>query len=83
MVEGLLRGDSQGRAALQSAEFNIGALTPNEARALSNRDPLAGGEVAFVPLNVIPIDRAGAWADAQIELTRARAAALRAQSERS
>ncbi len=66
VVEGLLRGDSVGRAALQTAEFNIGALTSNEARGLSNRDPVTGGDRPFVPLNMIPLDRVDEWIDAQI-----------------
>lgn len=67
VVEGLLRGDSQGRAALELAEFQIGGLMPNEGRALSNRDPVEGGDRAFVPLNMIPLDRVDEWIDAQIE----------------
>jgi len=67
VTEGILRGDSAGRAALQTAEFQIGGLTPNETRALSNRDPITGGDTVFVPLNMIPLDRVDEWIDAQIK----------------
>ncbi len=67
VVEGLLRGDSQGRAALETAEFQIGGLTPNESRSLSNRNPIDGGDRAFVPMNMIPLDRVDDWIDAQID----------------
>jgi HK97 family phage portal protein len=67
VVEGLLRGDSQGRAALQSAEFNIGALTPNESRALANRNSVPGGDRPFVPLSMIPLDRVDEYIDSIIK----------------
>ncbi len=67
VVEGLLRGDSAGRAALETAEFHIGGLTPNEARALANRDPVKGGDRAFVQVGMMPLDRLDEYIDAQIE----------------
>lgn len=72
-VEGLLRADSAGRAALEATEFNIGAITPNEARALANRNPVAGGDRAFVQGNMIAVDRYDEWMDAQIASMTAKA----------
>lgn len=66
-LDGFLRADSQGRAALEATEFNIGALTPNDARALANRNPVEGGDRAFVQMNMMPLDRVDEWINAQIE----------------
>jgi HK97 family phage portal protein len=66
-VEGLLRADAAGRAALEATEFQIGGLTPNEARALADRNPVKGGDRAFVQMNMMPLDRLDEYIDAQIE----------------
>jgi HK97 family phage portal protein len=66
-VEGLLRADAAGRAALEATEFQIGGLTPNEARALADRNPITGGDRAFVQMNMMPLDRLDEYIDAQIE----------------
>lgn len=58
-LEGLLRADSQGRAALLSALGQNGFLTRNEGRALDNRPPLSGGDVLTVQSNMIPLDQLG------------------------
>ena len=71
VTEGILRGDSAGRAALESAQFNIGALTPNEARGFDNRNPVAGGERAFIQRNMMPLDKVDALIDAEIESKKA------------
>ena len=42
VVEGLLRGDAAGRAALYQAMFSVGAITPNEIRQRENLNPLPG-----------------------------------------
>jgi HK97 family phage portal protein len=54
-VEGLLRGDSAARAALYTALFNVGALSPNDIRELEDEDPIPGGDEYFVPLNMVPL----------------------------
>jgi HK97 family phage portal protein len=71
VTDGILRGDSQGRAALETAHFNVGAITPNEIRAFDNRNPYTGGDRPFVPLNMIPLDRVDEWIDAQINEKKA------------
>lgn len=58
-LEGLLRADSQGRAALLSALGQNGFLTRNEGRALDNRPPLPGGDALTVQSNMMPLDQLG------------------------
>jgi HK97 family phage portal protein len=43
-LEGLLRGDSAARAQFYTALSGIGAIVPNEIRALENMPPLPGGD---------------------------------------
>jgi len=65
--EGRLRGDSVSRSELQSKQFSIAMLTPNEGRAQENRNPVEGGDRPFVAMNLIPLDRVDEWFDAQIK----------------
>jgi HK97 family phage portal protein len=58
-LEGLLRADSQGRAALLSALGQNGYLTRNEGRRLDNRAPMPGGDVLTVQSNLVPLDQLG------------------------
>ncbi|MFZ5736319.1 MAG: phage portal protein [Pseudomonadota bacterium] len=58
-VEGLLRADSAGRAALLSSLGQNGFLTRNEGRALDNRPPMPGGDVLTVQSNLVPLDQLG------------------------
>jgi len=58
-LEGLLRADSAGRAALLSALGQNGFLTRNEGRALDNRPPMPGGDVLTVQSNLVPLDMLG------------------------
>lgn len=58
-LEGLLRADSAGRAALLSALGQNGFLTRNEGRALDNRPPLPGGDVLTVQSALVPLDQIG------------------------
>jgi HK97 family phage portal protein len=58
-VEGLLRADSAGRAALLSSLGQNGYLTRNEGRALDNRPPMKGGDVLTVQSNLVPLDMLG------------------------
>jgi len=73
VTDGILRGDSAGRAALQTAEFNIAGITPNEVRELANRNPIEGGDRAFVNLAQIPLDFVDEYWRAQIESLKAKA----------
>jgi HK97 family phage portal protein len=56
----LLRTDGASQAAYMSKLFAIGAITPNEARAMANLPPIAGGDRAFVQVNMMPLDKVDA-----------------------
>lgn len=58
-LEGLLRGDSAGRAAFYRSMTSIGAMTINEVRALENLPPVPGGDVPRMQSQNIPITDAG------------------------
>lgn len=58
-VEGLLRADSAGRAALLSALGQNGYITRNEGRALDNRPSMPGGDILTVQSNLVPLDQLG------------------------
>ena len=59
LVDGLLRGDTASRSTALATQFNNGALSIDEWRAIENRDPLPDGAGAryFVPLNLVPVDQ--------------------------
>lgn len=54
-LEGLLRADSAGRAALYASGAQNGWLTRNEIRELENRPPLEGGDELTVQSNLVPL----------------------------
>ena len=47
-----LRGDTKARYEAYSLGINAGVLLPNEARAKENMNPIEGGDVMRIPLNV-------------------------------
>lgn len=51
-VQGLLRGDAKARAEYYTKMYGIGAMNPNEIRALEDMNPYEGGEKYRVPLNM-------------------------------
>lgn len=55
-LDGLLRGDTEARAKLYQALFQIGAISPNEIRAHENMNAYDGGDRKFVPLNFTDIN---------------------------
>lgn len=55
-VDGLLRGDYKTRMEGNSTAIQTGQLTPNEARALDNREPLDGGDKLFIQGATVPLD---------------------------
>lgn len=59
IVEGLLRGDSASRSAFYSAMFNIGAMSINEIREKEDLDPVEGGDIHLVPMNMTKLENAG------------------------
>ena len=54
-LEGLLRGDSAGRAAFYQIMVRLGLMTRNEARRLENLPPIEGGDVAMVQMQDVPL----------------------------
>jgi len=58
-LEGLLRGDSAGRAGFYQTMTQLGAMTINEVRALENLPPVAGGDVPRMQMQNVPITQAG------------------------
>jgi HK97 family phage portal protein len=59
VFEGLLRGSSTDRAGFYSTMFNIGAMSINEIRAKENLNPVEGGDIHLVPLNMTSLENAG------------------------
>lgn len=57
-VQGLLRGDAKSRAEYYVKMFSIGALNPNQIRALEDLNPYPAGEKYFVPMNMADITAA-------------------------
>lgn len=57
--DALLRADSEGRAALMSAQAQNGFMTRNEGRALENRPPMPGGDVLTVQSNLVKLEDLG------------------------
>ena len=55
-VDGLLRGDYKARMEGNSTAIQTGQLTPNEARAMDNREPMEGGERLFIQGATVPLE---------------------------
>lgn len=58
-LEGLLRGDSAGRAAFYQSGLQNGWATINEVRAREGLPPVAGGDVPRMQMQNVPITEAG------------------------
>jgi HK97 family phage portal protein len=59
-TRGSLRADAAGRGAYYNTLWNLGVLSVNEIRALENLNPVDGGDVRFVQLNMTTLDKASA-----------------------
>lgn len=57
-LEGLLRGDSLGRARFYQAMVGAGLMTRNEARAKENLPPVEGGDVITVQSQNVSLEEA-------------------------
>lgn len=66
-VEGLMRADSVGRAALMKVYAQEGLRTRNEMRSLDNMPPLPGGDDLTVQANMLPIELLGQVARLPLE----------------
>ena len=58
-VEGLLRADAAARGTYYSMMFNIGAMSINEIREKEEMDPIKGGDIHLVPMNMTTLENAG------------------------
>lgn len=59
VLEGLLRANAADRAEFYSKLFNIGVFSVNDIRSLENMNPVEGGDIHLVPLNMTTLDQAG------------------------
>lgn len=57
-VAALLRGDNASRAEYYNKLFQIGVYSINDISELEDRNPVPGGDVRFVPLNMVPLEQA-------------------------
>jgi phage portal protein BeeE len=58
-VEGLLRGDAESRAAFYQVMLDRGVFSINEVRELEDKNPVKGGDVHLVPLNMTTLENIG------------------------
>jgi HK97 family phage portal protein len=58
-AEGILRADTAARGDFYTKMFNVGALSVNEIRAYEDKDPIEGGDIHLVPLNMTSLENAG------------------------
>lgn len=58
-VEGLLRGDAASRAAFYNPMLDRGVFSINEVREYEDKDPIEGGDIHLVPLNMTTLENAG------------------------
>lgn len=63
LVDSLARADLKTRTEAYGRQIQDGWATINEIRAMENRNPVPGGDVLRVPLNLAPIDQANAEPD--------------------
>ena len=58
-MDGVLRGDTRARYDAYAIGRTNGWLSANDIRTLENMDPIDGGDIYLVPLNMIPSDQVG------------------------
>lgn len=56
LVDAILRADSQTRTQVFAQRFMNGECTLNEWRRAENKNPIANGDVHFVPANLMPLN---------------------------
>lgn len=59
LVDGLLRGDIASRYDAYAKGRQNGWLSANDIRKLENMNPVEGGDIYLVPLNMVPAEMAG------------------------
>jgi HK97 family phage portal protein len=63
-TRGLLRGDAAARASYYSSLYNLGVASINEIRSWESLNPVEGGDLRFVQLNMQTLTQANAAATA-------------------
>ena len=58
-VNALMRGDSKARANFYKTMVFIGAMSPNEARAMEDMNPYKGGDVRVMQGQNVPVEQIG------------------------
>lgn len=58
-VEGLMRGDAASRATFYGTMLDKGVFSINEVREKEDMDPVEGGDIHLVPLNMTTLENAG------------------------
>ena len=56
-LDGILRGDYKTRMEGNATAIQTGQLTPNEARALDNREPMDGGDQLYIQGATVPLEQ--------------------------
>ena len=59
LVDGLLRGDTATRFSAYAMARQNGWMSANDIRELENMNPVDGGDVYLVPLNMVPAESVG------------------------
>ena len=59
LVDALLRGDIKSRYEAYRIAREIGVYSANDIRERENENPIDGGDKYFVPLNWVPVEKAG------------------------
>jgi len=61
LVDGLLRGDIQSRYNAYAQARQNGWMSANDIREIENMNPVDGGDIYLVPLNMVPAEDAGLY----------------------
>ena len=64
-IDAMMRGDTAAQIALFQGMFNTASITSNEIRRKRNLPPVEGGDQLFVPMNMVPLDKAAELAAAK------------------
>lgn len=67
LLEALLRGDTEARYNAYAQGRQWGWLSANDIRGFENMNPVRGGDVYLVPLNMVPAGQAGQSQEADQE----------------
>ena len=57
-ARGMMRGDAAGRAAFYKTLVELGAFSPNDVLHLEDMNPVEGGDIHLVPMNMQTLDNA-------------------------